>query len=314
MKKLIGLVLTVIVFGVIFMKVDNVAVFSAFRQTNLLVFAIALILFIPQIWFISVRWRLIAGVVCPVSLGDSVRMVLASQTLNLFLPSKVGDLAKAEFLRRSPNADSLRLSCTTCLVIYEKLLDVISLFAVLVLGALCYPASRVLLMTYLMSWWCVPTLGVLIAGIMILWWLQPLRILTKKRPELASLGQTLAALVSERRRGVTILFLSIAIWLAHLVQIWFFFLALAGSLGGMPSLSQFIFGVPMAIFIGLVPLTVAGFGARDAALIGIFANFPAEAVLAVSLYVNLRYILPAIAGIPFISQYFPVSESRKNSP
>jgi glycosyltransferase 2 family protein len=61
--------------------------------------------------------------------------------------------------------------------------------------------------------------------------------------------------------------------------------------------------VPLAIFIGLVPVSIAGFGTRDAALVTLLPNLPASLVLAVSLYINLRYILPAVAGIPFLARY-----------
>src|SRR5690606_16436707 len=100
------------------------------------------------------------------------------------------------------------------------------------------------------------------------------------------------------KRG-EILAVSLFIWVLHLIQIAFFFYAL----GVTPPLAILASLVAFAIFIGLLPLTIAGFGTRDAALVMLFASYPSHTILAVSMLINLRYIIPAAAGIPFFHKY-----------
>ena len=57
--------------------------------------------------------------------------------------------------------------------------------------------------------------------------------------------------------------------------------------------------VPVAIIIGLIPITLAGIGTRDAALIVLFSPWAsAEMMAGAALLSHLRYFLPGLAGLP----------------
>jgi hypothetical protein len=66
----------------------------------------------------------------------------------------------------------------------------------------------------------------------------------------------------------------------------------------------------MAILVGLVPVTLAGIGTRDAALVyflgGAVGPGPA---LALGLFATLRYLVPALAGLPFLGALRPRTEA-----
>ena len=89
----------------------------------------------------------------------------------------------------------------------------------------------------------------------------------------------------------------------------FFFLALDVR---VPA-GQFVSLVPLAIFIGLVPLTVAGFGTRDGAIQAFFPQYPPETMLAVAMFVNIRYILPAVVGIPWALRYITFAREAREA-
>ncbi|MCG8507710.1 MAG: hypothetical protein MI741_00645, partial [Rhodospirillales bacterium] len=60
---------------------------------------------------------------------------------------------------------------------------------------------------------------------------------------------------------------------------------------------------PLAILAGLVPFTFAGIGTRDAALIFLFSPFmDAGTGAALGLLCTMRYVLPALGGLPFIGE------------
>jgi uncharacterized protein (TIRG00374 family) len=93
---------------------------------------------------------------------------------------------------------------------------------------------------------------------------------------------------------------SITIWFGHLLQIWFFILALKAW---TPFLAHLALS-PLAILAGLLPLTFAGVGTRDAALIAFYQPYLyASTAAALGLLCTSRYLLPAIGGLPFLGQY-----------
>jgi hypothetical protein len=58
--------------------------------------------------------------------------------------------------------------------------------------------------------------------------------------------------------------------------------------------------VPIAIFAGLLPVTVAGIGTRDAALLALFSGMEQSSlIMAVGALSSLRYFVPSLLGIPF---------------
>lgn len=101
---------------------------------------------------------------------------------------------------------------------------------------------------------------------------------------------------------------SVFIWFLHLLQIWFFILALKAW---TPLLANLALS-PLAILAGLLPLTFAGVGTRDAALIFFYQPyFDATTAAALGLLCTSRYLLPAVGGLPFLGKYLAVTRSLK---
>ena len=66
--------------------------------------------------------------------------------------------------------------------------------------------------------------------------------------------------------------------------------------------------MPLAMFVGLLPISLFGVGTRDAAIIYLFSAYhPAEVMAGVGLYVSLRYFVPAAAGLPFLQHYLSLT-------
>lgn len=313
MKRLVSVFVSVVLLGLLFYKVDRSELWGHVRQTHWGWFAAALFMFIPQIWLIALRWRKLVSVFVHVPWGEAVAQILASNTMNLVLPSKLGDLAKGVFLERTGRLD---LGRAMNVVIFEKMLDVGMLAAFMLVGVgLMFLGGEVraeerhavAVAAALGTAAVVAVAVVYFVPIEKFHFLERVLVWASAVPRCERLvrwvraGQQTISLLQSRgaRRGV-IVALSAAIWMAHLGQIYFFFRAL----GAAPlAVSEFVSKVPLAIFIGLVPLTVAGFGTRDGALVALFREFPPSRMLGVALYVNLRYIVPALAGIPFLGRY-----------
>lgn len=308
-KKLITLLLTLAILAFLFYKVGVQELGAALRQTDMLLFSLAFVMFVPQLAIIAARWKMLCKTFATIDFWDSLQMILASQTLNLFLPSKAGDFAKAAFLVRR-NAQ-LKYSQTIGLVVFEKLLDIASFalyfsviyYLAIFLGLRFHYKTQLALPVFALAGGALAFFAscVFTGKVSALFERMAGRNTSSKIAGfLRSLLVIMYALRLSGRSGRRILFLSLLLWFTHLLQIWLFFMSMQTALVEMPPTTLIIIGASTAIFIGLIPLTIAGFGTRDAALLLLFPLCAKSGILAVALFINLRYIVPALCGIPFI--------------
>lgn len=332
MKRLTAFVISTGLLAILLWHVDTAALVENFRQTRWGLFTLAIALFIPQILVIAWRWKRLVSPFAPLPLSESTRLVLAGSSMNLLLPGKLGDLTKGWFLaRRGHVSASLGLG----VVAFEKMLDVAALAVFMLIGvamlaldlsgngeaggvasgaadlSAASSLNQPAMVTLLMAAGGLGVAAVVTVGVL---YFVPLENLpgfrgttqSESAPPAGKIARILRsaqiAMATLRARGSRrseILMLSLLIWVLHLTQIYLFF----ACVGASPPASDFFCMIPLAIFIGLLPISIAGFGTRDAALVALLPALPASAVLAASFYVNLRYILPAVAGVPYLARY-----------
>ena len=243
-------------------------------------------------------------------------MILACNTLNVIVPSKLGDMAKAYFHGRRGELDT---EVGVALVVIEKLLDIGALSLLVLMGTLSLQERD----------WKVVACGaaafsalVLIGCLFLLGDLQRSgihRLLIRAAPSRltpwidrfsGAWAMVLSGLKGARGRFPSIQASSLLLWLLHLIQIYLFFLTLKQPI----SIFLVYALVPAAIFIGLLPISFAGVGTRDSALIYLFAPYASASLMAgVGLLCSLRYFVPALFGIPFFHDYM-ASPPTQGSP
>jgi uncharacterized protein (TIRG00374 family) len=315
-KRAIAILISIAFIALLLWHVDTRALLANFRATRWPVFILALLLFVPQILTIAWRWKRLVAPFTPLPLTESMRLVLAGATMNLLLPGKLGDLTKGLFLARKGHVSTpLGLG----VVVFEKMLDVATLAVFMLTGVALLLASGIASAASqhalsLFSLLIAAGLGcAAVAAVGVLYFI-PLEKLPgyrhllqggngaatgKLQRVLQSSHKTMAILRERGSRRGEIIALSFVIWVLHLAQIYLFF----ASVNAAPLPGDFLCMIPLAIFVGLVPISLAGFGTRDAALVALLPAIAPSAVLAAAFYVNLRYILPAIAGLPFVARY-----------
>ena len=305
MKKLISLAVSATILAVIYWKIDLAALFAAFAETLPWTLGAAIAMVFPIT--LLTAWRLVLLVPGDgrLRLGEATRLILAASALNMVLPSKMGDLAKSAFMgRRGALTGTLAVS----LVVFEKATDMLALLAWCVVGLLLYPHK---------DWFFFTMAAVvgagLVFGLVMLGSLAFADLLFVAAPRLlpASMGPKVDRLRQSwremhgffwqrRRFSAGIMGLSLFLWFLHLFQIWLFALALGAAVPLLGNLAL----APLAILAGLLPLTFAGIGTRDAALILLFRPFMEPAAgAALGLLCTLRYLLPAVGGLPFLARY-----------
>ncbi|MEF2074527.1 lysylphosphatidylglycerol synthase transmembrane domain-containing protein [Consotaella aegiceratis] len=304
MKKLVGLIVSAIILALLYAFIDVDALWAAMRAADP-VWLTAGILFVVPLTLLT-AWRLTL-VAAGTRLGffESNRLILAASTLNMFLPSKLGDLAKGHVLSRR---HGMRASLAFAVVVLEKALDMMSLLVWGVFGLLVVGADRPLMLLFLLP----VGGGLLLLALMI----SPLPLLpfilkhfgrilpTRIATAVGAFSDSWQAMTDwfwrSRGHALNVILLSVVIWGAHLFQFWLFCRALGAA---VPILENAAFAT-LSILVGLLPFTFAGVGTRDAAIVFFYAPYLSPGAAAVlGLLATLRYVLPAVGGAPFVADF-----------
>ena len=302
MKKAIGLLVSLALLALIWWQVDLGAIAAAVRAANPWWLGAGLLTIIPLTLATAARF----GMLCrtPIGLWQATRLILSASTLNLVLPSKMGDLAKGLVLTGRHGFDA---KLAVALVVMERSLDMASLLAwgvlallwvgrsdpLLMLAALGVAALLAILLVLLSPW---PLAGKLIG---LLGRLAPGRAGRWLTGFATEWQEAVRWFWSDRRRVAKVWLVSLAIWGGHLAQFWLF----AQGLAPVPFLDNLAFAT-LAILAGLLPFTMAGIGTRDAAILFLYRPYLAPGQAAVlGVLATFRYLLPAIAGLPFMGDY-----------
>ncbi|MDD5199765.1 MAG: lysylphosphatidylglycerol synthase transmembrane domain-containing protein [Terrimicrobiaceae bacterium] len=302
MKRLLSLVISLGILAVLYWRIHPEKVIPVFANCSVPWLIASLLMVAPLTLLTSARLCQLMPRAHPLGFLEANRLILLASVLNLVLPSKMGDMAKSVFMA---DRGHLRGPLALALVVFEKACDLLSLLVWCVFGLLLYPSKDAL-------FWAM-TLAVA-AGFLGLALLLGSKTFAgfcfglgerfapgKVRGKLAALHASWIEMHGyfwrDKAQLARIAANSLFIWFLHLVQIWMFTLALRTTVPFLANLAL----SPLAILAGLLPLTFAGVGTRDAALVFFYQPYmPAAAGAALGVLCTLRYVLPALLGLPFL--------------
>lgn len=305
MKKLLSILVSLALLAWIYSRIDVAALGRALRTCDPLWLAAGLGILAPIKLIQAWRLRQLMPRGSSLTGAESLRLILVADVLNMILPSKMGDIAKAWFMKRRGHlGGSLALS----LVVFEKAYDVLSLLLWCAVGLLLHPGKDRPL--WLLTW---AVLAMLVGGFLLLGSaafarfafdlagrLSPARLRPKIERLREAWAETRSYFRTERAQLRRVTALSIGLWLVHFLQLWVFILALNAW-------TPFLLHIALssvAILAGLFPLTFAGLGTRDAALIALYRPwFGPPTAAALGILFTSRYVLPALAGLFFFRRY-----------
>jgi len=297
LARLLALCLGLAILGVLLHTVGWRSLAEVMQAADRRLLGIALLLFVPQVAVMSWRWLLIGGTAQRMTFWTACRMVLAGSSLNVVLPSKMGDLCKGFMVA---GREDTGLARGLGMAALDKLMDVMGLAAVLVVAGAFAPKAE----TWVLGLWAATTAGVVVLLVLMHW--APLIEPLPRRKVMASLARALNAAFRVRQHRAVwggALVLSLVLWVLHVGQIFIFYRAVGGAAPALAVWSR----VPMGIFIGLLPVTVAGIGTRDAAFFVLMSAWDAESVIAwLGLFCTLRYVVMALLGVPAVISLGPL--------
>lgn len=236
-------------------------------------------------------------------LREALRLTLVASALNLFAPAKSGDLVKGYAVAKASDTSA---GVSVALVIYERVCDLAGLIFWCVLA---WTVARPQVSGLGAPFWAL--LGVVGGACAVLALsvraaaavrtiVGRFRLPRRLRPLLALANGWPDLLDLLGRRRFAIVFVSLVLWLGHLVQIWMFTIALESPVPFLVSASL----SAVALMAGQLPFTLAGIGARDLALVVLMRSYMApESAAALGILIATRGIVPALLGLPFTWPY-----------
>jgi uncharacterized protein (TIRG00374 family) len=305
MKRLLSLAISLAILAIVYWRMDFTRLGPVFRNCDPWWMVLSLGMVVPLTLITAWRLDQLMPGGARLGIGESNRLILVASVLNLVLPSKMGDLAKAWFIQERGHIST---ELAFALVVFEKTCDLLSLLLWCAFGLLLYPHKDALF--WLMTVFVVVGLisGVALLGsrsfagtiFKMVSQVAPAKIRSPLERLQTGWREMHECFWRDRWQLARVAGTSVFIWWLHLLQIWMFIFALRASVPFLANLAL----APLAILAGLLPLTFAGVGTRDAALILFYQPYLAAPVAAaLGILCTLRYVLPALAGLPFAGRY-----------
>jgi uncharacterized protein (TIRG00374 family) len=315
MKRLLSLLVSLAILGVIYWRIDFSRIRPVFQSCDPLWLALSLGMVIPLTLITAWRLEQLMPTGSRLGVAESNRLILVASVFNLVLPSKMGDLMKAWFMKERGHASA---SVAFALVIFEKTCDMLSLLFWCAFGLLLYPRKDTLF--WVMTGCVVAGLATGLALLANAAFaetlfqggarLAPAKLRSKLERLRGGWREMHTSFWRDRSRLALVGATSVFIWFLHLLQVWMFLLALRATVPFLANLAL----APLAILAGLLPLTLAGIGTRDAALILFYRPyFDAPTAAALGILCTMRYVLPALGGMPFAPRYLRSLGSARKS-
>jgi uncharacterized protein (TIRG00374 family) len=298
MKQVFGFLVKAAVSGLLLYLALKSVDFDALRDRLLRLevswSALAFAILVLQVFLLALRWRLIAEA-CGAALSDRKSSIFTfiGMFFNQTLPSTVGgDAARIWLLARTDGWKNATYS-----VLVDRAAGLIWLALIVLaclpwsLASIADPVGRITLML-------IGAAGVI--GPIVLFSIASLTrgLLKRWRLTRHALEMTDAlrqALVS-RRVGIPVSVLSLAIHMITVIVTW----TLAKAIGAPLSLVQSLILVPPVTLISAVPISIAGWGVREGAMVAAFtyAGLSASDGLAVSVLFGVGlFAIGAVGGV-----------------
>lgn len=286
-KIALSILITLIIFSIILTQIDLWSVADAIDNSNWAYLLFSLFPLILSILVLTKRWQTVLDAMgYQIPFSRCFKVLMAALPLTSITPSKSGDVIRAYYLR-----DEIPATKTAGSVLTERIFDVLTLVLFSLAGMALYHryefATAVLIMLILTA-----LLVFLLCSDL------QLPVSESWNSKAQNVALSMKRLIRDKKALISVAFYSILTWLLSIVQSLLFFYAL-----GIDIPMAFVMGnLPIAIFIGMIPVTLGGMGTRDTAIIVLFSEYASSSeLLAVGiLFSAFRYWLLSLVGIPFM--------------
>ncbi|MBF0196276.1 MAG: flippase-like domain-containing protein [Planctomycetes bacterium] len=245
---------------------------------------------------IALRWSYyLKALGIKLKFKESFLLCLSAAPINTISPSKTGDLIKLYFIREKESWSTLLAS-----QLVERIFDLFFLALTGCIGAFWLGNTHYMLISFFV-------IIVVLAPIVLIMSFNTERknFIFQKLKEI-KLG--FSALKKMNVLFVQLLLTSLQ-WAISIFQVWLFYLEVGSGI----SILHVAALLPLAILIGLLPISFGGVGTRDTALILLFTPFATQvqSFTVGLLFVFFRYWIIAFAGLPIL--YNHINRKKQKS-
>ncbi|MCF7916151.1 MAG: flippase-like domain-containing protein [Candidatus Omnitrophica bacterium] len=279
-KAIILLIITVVIFVVLFRNIPFVEVATAIEKADFRV--ILLVLFVSilnGLLISSFRWKLILDKMgLNLSLKELLFIKLGSEPVISVMPFKVGEISRVLYLNRRKDmpADKIAFS-----IFAEYLLNLLTLFFFIFLGAIYWIFQKVNL--NLKDNLFIFSLIVKVPSF-------KNKLIDKLKKYFQILCRNKEVFLDKK-----ILFFTFLSWIIELVGVYIISKAIGVEIPFFVILTY----LPGVILLSSLPISFLGLGVREGAMVFLFLKYaPSEKILALSiLYSFSEHILPVFLGL-----------------
>jgi uncharacterized membrane protein YbhN (UPF0104 family) len=289
-----------LLYGVL-LFVDTEALFERTVDIELIWLGIALLATLPQYFFSAVRWRLTAERLgAHLSLSTAFSEYYFGSLINQILPGGVlGDAARA--MRHGRNlslySDAAGFGIAARAVIFERASGQMVLFVFMLMGFFFWP-----------TWSQEKVLSVQIGGSILFFvviFLVLIYALISGVLGRSRLGQAVGKFFEEMRYALLtgdVVFQQLSYSLIVLASYLFCFYCAARAIGIEMTMFELIALVPVILFSMTIPITIAGWGIREASAATIWglAELPVADGVAISVSYGIIVLISTLPGIFFV--------------
>ena len=261
-------------------------------------FLYAITYFLVYPWFGILRWKKLVSICYQIRFLKAAKIYFFGEGLNLMLPSKLGDLSKAAFLKRYKICP---LPYANGTVIYEKILDLLSIVTIFLVSFFFKEDFTLnnqdqIFTSIFILFLCILIIFNLHRSGNVIESLAPV----KYRNVVLSIIKFLKFFKILKQNLFSIflfLLFSILFWAGHIFQIYLFILAANIDI----TYTQVLLYMPVVLIISLIPVSIAGFGTREISLLYFFEGLTSpENIVLASLMISLRYFIPGFLGLSLL--------------
>lgn len=288
-KFLFFLAVTLLIFYLLFQRIDYLSLKKVLLNANLLYLAIAFLIILLVPIFSAKKWQsMVKAMNYSLSFKDSFKIIMAALPVSAVTPAKSGDLIRAYYLKNKvPPAQTMGA------VITERFIDALVLAFYSLIGALILKNGLIL------------TISLSVILLIFLFFLVINKIklpFLKWQQKLENFLYVSKIFIHRPQKLFPVLFYALILWSIPILEAKLLFLALGVNI----SLFYIAAAFPLAIFVGLIPITIAGMGTRDSAIIYLFSAWAGSSVcLGVGLlYSFFAYWFLALLGLPIMKKYY----------
>lgn len=298
LKLLFIILITILIFAVLFTKIGLQKVRAALASVDLGLFMLAVVVSIfSNIFVASDKWRrILKELGCSISFKEALLIVSGSIPIRFILPLKSGELAKAVYLKRRKK---LGFEYGVSLAVFDKVSNLLGILIILCIGLIFYGIGlSPVCVLFPMTLWVLPAGGD--SGDSTTCVIDRFKKIGEKACNFIKRMNSILGRISYSKR-IWLLVYSVFFQSMELITACILFKAAGLSI----PLYAILIYIPIVVLLSNIPVTIAGLGTREAAIVFFFFRYgPPELLLTSAILVSfIEHILPMMVGLTFFTPF-----------